>query len=147
MYIKELKLAFILSVSSVMFACNNNTVTTQSIETNNTALPNEEKPTVKNIEQQEFITLQKDSNTLVLDVRTPGEIAEGYIKGTQLFIDVNGSNFQDELNKLDKTKTYLVYCRSGARSSRAANAMIEAGFKVVYNLTGGIMGWTGEIAK
>ncbi len=147
MYIKELKLAFILSMSSVMFACNNNTAITQSIETSITALPNEEKPTVKNIEQQEFITLQKDSNTLVLDVRTPGEIAEGYIKGTQLFIDVNGSNFQDELNKLDKTKTYLVYCRSGARSSRAANAMIEAGFKVVYNLTGGIIGWTGEIAK
>lgn len=147
MYIKELKLLCLLSMSSVMFACNNNAATTQSVETNNNVTPNDEKPTVKNISQQEFITLQKDSNTLVLDVRTPSEIAEGYIKGTQLFIDINGSNFQDELNKLDKSKTYLVYCRSGARSSRAASAMIDAGFKVVYNLTGGIMGWTGETVK
>lgn len=147
MYIKELKLLCLLSMSSVMFACNNNTATTQTVETNNNVTPNDEKPTVKNISQQEFITLQKDSNTLVLDVRTPSEIAEGYIKGTQLFIDINGSNFQDELNKLDKSKTYLVYCRSGARSSRAAGAMIDAGFKVVYNLTGGIMGWTGETVK
>lgn len=147
MHIKELKLLLVLSMSSVMFACNNNTTTSQTLETNSTAVPNDEKPTVKNINQQEFINLQKDSNTLVLDVRTPSEIAEGYIKGTQLFIDINGNNFQDELNKLDKSKTYLVYCRSGARSSRAANAMIEAGFNVVFNLTGGIMGWTGETVK
>ncbi|MCG9880521.1 MAG: rhodanese-like domain-containing protein [Bacteroidia bacterium] len=41
----------------------------------------------------------------------------------------------------------MVYCRSGARSSRAAEIMQANGFKKVYNLSGGIMGWNGEIIK
>ena len=82
-----------------------------------------------------------------MDVRTPDEIAGGFIKGTTLFADVNGTAFTTEIDKLDKSKTYIVYCRSGARSSTAADIMIKSGFTKVYNLTGGISNWQGEISK
>lgn len=93
------------------------------------------------ISSSEFKTKQADGNTVVLDVRTPGEVASGYIAGTQFFADFNGSNFDTELDGLDKNKTYLVYCRSGNRSSKACQKMIDKGFKNVYNLESGITGW------
>ena len=49
--------------------------------------------------------------------------------------------FSDEIQKLDKTKPYLVYCRSGRRSAAAMQQMKDAGFTNVTNLDGGIMGW------
>lgn len=94
------------------------------------------------ISSAEFKTKQADGNTVVLDVRTPGEIASGYIAGTQFFADFNGGNFDTELDGLDKNKTYLVYCRSGNRSSKACQKMVDKGFKNVYNLEGGISAWS-----
>jgi len=82
-----------------------------------------------------------------MDVRTAGEVAQGYIQGATVFADINAANFQEELNKLDKSKPYLVYCKSGGRSSRAAQMMVDAGFTNVYNLNGGISNWTGPTAK
>jgi rhodanese-related sulfurtransferase len=49
-----------------------------------------------------------------------------------------------EIEKLDKNKTYYVYCRSGNRSFHAGNFMLQAGFQKVYNLEPGIIGWHGE---
>jgi rhodanese-related sulfurtransferase len=42
----------------------------------------------------------------------------------------------------DRSAVYVVVCRSGARSGRAAAALAQAGFRNVYNLTGGMMGWS-----
>jgi rhodanese-related sulfurtransferase len=42
-------------------------------------------------------------------------------------------------------KNYYIYCRSGARSSRACKIMGKAGFKNLYNLKGGILSWKGNI--
>lgn len=144
----QIKLLFaFLSISSVMYACigntNSNSKENQIINQDS----KNDKLVVKNIDQQAFIELQKDTNTLIIDVRTPSEIAEGYIKGATIFADVNNSNFEELINKLDKNKTYLVYCRSGARSSKASSLMIDSGFNNIYNLTGGIMGWNGDIVK
>lgn len=97
---------------------------------------------VETISQELFKDMQTDSNTMVLDVRTPSEVAKGYIAGTQFFADYNGSNFEVELEGLDKNKTYLVYCRSGNRSSKACNMMLDKGFKKVFNLDGGISEWS-----
>lgn len=112
---------------------------------------NEQQPgtsvTYQNINQEEFLQLQQQANTIVIDVRTPGEIAQGFIKGTSVFADYNAGQFETVMQQLDTSKTYLVYCRSGARSSNAAQLMIEHGIKKVYNLEGGINGWTGEIVK
>jgi rhodanese-related sulfurtransferase len=75
------------------------------------------------------------------------KLAEGYIDGADLFIDVNGNSFQSEIAKLDKSANYIVYCRSGARSMNASNYMVEQGFTNVYNLDGGIMRWNGKVVK
>lgn len=102
---------------------------------------------VKNIKQAEFQKLAKDPYTVIIDVRTPGEVSEGYIDGATLFIDYNGSNFDSKISKLDKSKSYIIYCRSGGRSARASELMASKGFKKLYNLEGGISGWTGVIKK
>ena len=102
---------------------------------------------VKNIKQSEFQKLSKDPNTVIIDVRSPGEVSEGYIDGARLFIDYNGSNFDSKISKLDKSKSYVIYCRSGGRSARASELMASKGFKKLYNLEGGISNWTGTIKK
>merc|ERR1711965_795289 len=45
----------------------------------------------------------------------------------------------------DKSKMYLVYCRSGSRSVAACQILESVGIKNVYNLTGGISNWDGDI--
>ena len=107
---------------------------------------NGQSKSFKNINAQEFKSLSKEKNVVIIDVRTAGEVRDGYIKGATLFFDVN-QDFKDKLKSLDKTKTYLVYCRSGARSGSASGIMIDVGFSKVYNLSGGIMGWDGEVVR
>lgn len=76
----------------------------------------------------------------LLDVRTAEEFAQGHLKGAKN-VDVNSSNFDTEVSSLDKTKSLLVYCLSGGRSSAAANRLSEMGFVQVFNMDGGIMSW------
>jgi rhodanese-related sulfurtransferase len=102
---------------------------------------------VQNINQTDFKKLQADKNTVIIDVRTPGEIQQGYIKGTSKFIDINDPQFEQKINSLDKSKNYIMVCRSGARSGRAAQLMAGKGFKKVYNLSGGVLNWSGGLTK
>ncbi|MCM4169693.1 Sulfurtransferase [Arenibacter antarcticus] len=91
--------------------------------------------------------LEGDQNAFVLDVRTAEEVEEGYIPN-MTNIDIHlGQEFMTELEKLDKTKNYYVYCRSGQRSGQACAIMNKLGFKNAYNLQGGIMNWEGEIVE
>lgn len=91
--------------------------------------------------------LQNDDNAFILDVRTPEEVEEGYIPNA-LNIDIYlGQDFLVELEKLDKTKNYYIYCRSGNRSGQACAIMNSIGFENAYNLEGGIMNWEGEIVE
>lgn len=89
-----------------------------------------------NVDKQIEMTAQKD--VVVIDVRTPEEVSEGYIKGAKQFIDYNADGFKEKIEALDKEKTYIVYCRSGGRSTRALNLMAELGFQNLYELEGGI---------
>lgn len=95
----------------------------------------------------DFVKLEQTKNTVVIDVRTPGETAAGVIEGVDLFIDFNAPNFAAEVAKLDKSKTYVLYCRSGGRSAAASQVFVDKGFKTVYNLAGGITAWKGKIIK
>lgn len=88
----------------------------------------------------QFKEKMKDPGIVILDVRTPQETAAGKIKGAKE-IDFLAGNFEEKINGLDKDKTYLVYCRSGNRSGSAGKIMSKNGFKQVYNLKGGYMGW------
>ena len=91
--------------------------------------------------------LAEDTNALILDVRTEEEVEEGFIPN-MVHIDIRlGQGFVDELQKLDKSKNYYVYCRSGGRSAQACAIMNQMGFETTYNLLGGFMNWDGETAE
>jgi len=85
------------------------------------------------------------SNTdfVILDIRTPEEYANEHI-ATSVLLDFYADDFENELDKLDKSKTYLVYCRSGNRSSKSMSIMEGLGFMEVYDMGGGINQWKAE---
>jgi len=80
---------------------------------------------------------------VLLDIRTPDEIASGHIASTQM-LDYYSEGFRDELARLDQEKTYLIYCRTGNRTGRTMSIMADLGFEKVYDLDGGITAWTTE---
>jgi rhodanese-related sulfurtransferase len=88
----------------------------------------------------EFSAKVAEAGVITLDVRTPGEFAEGYIQGARL-IDFQSGNFENEIAALDKNATYAVYCRSGNRSGQAVKVMQDAGFTNVFNMNGGVIDW------
>ena len=90
--------------------------------------------------------LINDSKTTIVDVRTEEEVEEGIIPNS-INIDIyKGQEFVAQLEKLDKTKNYYVYCRSGNRSGQACAIMKNLGFDKAFNLQGGFMNWEGETA-
>ena len=91
--------------------------------------------------------LLKGLNTVVLDVRTADEFADGKIENA-INIDIyRGQGFIYEADALDKTKSYYIYCKAGGRSAQACSIMKDLGFEKTYNLVGGIMTWKGAIIK
>lgn len=73
----------------------------------------------------------------VLDVRTKAEVDAGHLPNARN-IDFKNEEFATLVSKLPRDKTYLIYCRTGVRSSKAAEVMQMAGFKKVYEIKGGI---------
>ena len=102
--------------------------------------------TMADLTQEEWAKRSsEDSNSVILDVRTPEEVEDGII-GDAIHLDIyTGQAFVDALEKLDKNKNYYVYCRSGNRSGQACAIMNSLGFAHAYNLKGGILEWEGEI--
>lgn len=95
-------------------------------------------------EVYDLIGKNKDNQGfIIIDVRTPQEFANEHIENA-LNLDYYSEKFRDELNKLDKEKTYLIYCRSGNRSGKALSIMKELAFREVYNMLGGIIHWKAE---
>lgn len=87
-------------------------------------------------------TLQQ-SQVKLLDVRTAEEYAQGHIPGAQN-IDFLGSNFAEEIKKLDPQQHYVVYCASGNRSQKATQQMNALGFTQVQNVLGGFQAWQSQ---
>lgn len=85
---------------------------------------------------------QQPDGLVVLDVRTPEEYAEGHLEGATL-LDFYRDDFADQLAGLDPNLPYLLYCRSGNRSSQARAMMADLGFTDVADIDGGIAAWTG----
>jgi rhodanese-related sulfurtransferase len=124
-------IVYILILSSIFSGCGiiNNTV----------------YPIFEDISVQDAAQLIKDNEGsaefIILDVRTPEEFNSGHIEGA-VNLNFHSNEFEDQLNKLDKDKIYLIYCRSGNRSLQAMQIMENLGFREVYNLSGGIIDWT-----
>ena len=94
------------------------------------------------LSERKFQKLIKKENVAIIDVRTEKEYSEGHIPDAQN-IDVQKEDFSAQIQSLDKSKTYLLYCRSGKRSAKALNILKEAGFQKVYHLKGGFIEWDG----
>lgn len=98
---------------------------------------------ITNMNAKDFSAKTQQAGVVVLDVRTPGEFSQGHIQGA-MNIDVEARTFLSEISKLDKNKTYAVYCHSGNRSGVATKAMAKAGFTHLYNLENGIADWMAQ---
>ncbi len=103
---------------------------------------------MSNLSQTEWAkALTKQPEAVILDVRTEEEFESGYIPNAKNIDLRMGPGFIDEINSLEKNKSYYVYCRSGARSAQAVQLMRDLGFNETYNLLGGILDWEGEVVK
>lgn len=97
--------------------------------------------TIKKLDPQSFEKKLNESKELILvDVRTPGEYAQGHLANAVL-IDIYSDDFKSRVSKLDKSKPVFVYCKAGSRSSSAVDVFTDLGFKEIYDLSGGISAW------
>ena len=98
------------------------------------------KNQIQSLKPADFKTIIAGRDVQLIDVRTAQEYAQGTINKARL-MDVSSVNFEQEIEKLDKSCPVAVFCHSGARSMYAAKVLAEKGFPAVYNLRGGIVFW------
>ena len=87
--------------------------------------------------------LERDDRPFLLDVRNPYEVAIANIPGTDKLIPVD--QLPERIHELDSAREIVVYCRSGARSGRAVELLVQVGFRKVKNLEGGVLRWADEV--
>lgn len=135
---------FALAITSFAFtACaqsENSSTTTSSESTETSAQQEEAAATVVSVGPEEFASMMESNPGILIDVRTADEYSGGHLEGAKL-VDYYGSDFEANINELDRDVPVYVYCRSGGRSGRSASQMEEMGFKTVIDLSGGIMAW------
>ncbi|HEU0136917.1 MAG TPA: rhodanese-like domain-containing protein [Flavobacterium sp.] len=99
-----------------------------------------------NLSQDEWASkLESDPNAVVIDVRTEDEWNEGIIPDAVNMDIYQAQAFVYKVEELDKTKNYYVYCKAGGRSEQACRIMNQMGIENTYNLSGGMMNWTGAV--
>ena len=100
-----------------------------------------------NLSQNDWISqLEADTNAVIFDVRTEDECNEGIIPNAIMIDIYKGQGFIYQIEELDKSKNYYVYCKAGGRSAQACAVMNQLGFENTFNLEGGFMQWKGEVA-
>lgn len=97
-----------------------------------------------NISVDEAAQMIQKGDVVVLDVRTEEEYASGHIPGAML---LPLQQLQERINELKKDETYIVVCRSGNRSAQASELLAKEGFTNIYNMTGGMNEWNGDVEK
>jgi len=130
-------------------------------EVNETKPPAQETPApitkiTRSITPQEAFNLiqenQDNPNFVIIDIRIPEKFAQEHIENA-INLDYCSENFQEELAKLDKDKTYLIYCQSDVLcpsclvpgvATHTLNIMFMLNFREVYNISGGLDQWKEE---
>jgi phage shock protein E len=135
-----------IALCSILLACKPNVKTTTPVVSESTATEvlsdTDHKEGYKNIEIAQARGILKDRPEVIfLDVRTPSETADGMIQGA-IQADVTSDDFLQLISDLDKTKEYVVYCKSGGRSKMACEKMKELGFHNLNNMEGGYSNWS-----
>lgn len=110
---------------------------------------------VKELNAEKFSVKTQEPGVVILDIRTPREFADAHIPGatnislsdkpfTHTFENEVSRTFKNEVSKLDKSKSYAVYCYFGRRSALAVLYMEKSGFKHLYYLQNGLIGWIAQ---
>lgn len=92
------------------------------------------------LKKDQFKKYLFDTQGVLIDVRTPKEFIEDHIENARN-INFYDSRFMTRIKSLNKDQPVFIYCRSGARSARAAKKMIKSGFSMIYDLKGGFLAW------
>jgi len=100
-----------------------------------TPAPEAPKAQITNIDWAKALEMQKAGGVLI-DVRTPGEVAEGTAPGS---INIPLQEAEQRLGEFPKDKDLLIFCRSGKRSMAVSNILIQNGYERVFNVVGGFM--------
>ena len=87
-----------------------------------------------------YALLKVKPETVVLDIRTPKEIKNGFIEGA-VFADFYDTDFAQQLTKLDRDTPYVIHCGSGGRSTKALTTLEELGFTNITHMDGGMNDW------
>lgn len=96
---------------------------------------NQNEESFKNLTVEEVIILwEANPDIIVIDVRTPDEIAQTGAIENSINIDFKASDFKEKISVLDKDKEYILFCKSGNRSGQASKIMSEMGFSNINNL-------------
>ena len=125
---KVIQITFILFISVLNINCTNN------------------KPKNDQTSEGQILVISpvdfksKSINQTIIDIRTPGEFRDGYINGA-VNINFFDRDFLEQVSKYDKEQPIFIYCRSGNRTSSASRKLRSYGFKLVYDLDGGIKNW------
>ncbi|WP_191559406.1 rhodanese-like domain-containing protein [Metabacillus idriensis] len=97
---------------------------------------------MENITPKEVETLLNEGTKLkIIDVREGDEFATGNIPGA---VNIPISLIEFRMHELEKSKEYIIVCRSGGRSGRATKFLESYGFNVI-NMTGGMLSWEGIV--
>ena len=126
-----MKFYFVISIFLFSFcSCvNSNDIDPDSIPVN-----------VLDVESHQMVKLLENNPGVLLDIRTPEEVSKGYLKNAS-FINFYDESFLQKASWIKKNQPIYVYCHAGGRSSKAAEMLIELGFREVYNLIGGYSKW------
>ena len=102
---------------------------------------------VANLDSETFAeNIKTDENAVLIDVRTRMEHDEERIPSS-ILVDIYSPEFRSKIEELDKSKNIYLYCRSGNRSYQAGLMMSQMGFKNIFNLASGIIGWFGDVER
>jgi rhodanese-related sulfurtransferase len=98
----------------------------------------------------DFDTFKKNielENVILIDVRTFEEYSDGHIKGA-VNVDYYKENFFNSyFENIDKNKPLYIYCKSGNRSRRTSDKLINQGFLKIYDLKDGYVSWSNNQKK
>ena len=95
---------------------------------------------IENVDARKFKQLVDEGQGIILDVRTPEEVAGGHINNASA-INLYDKDFNEKINLIQKDKPIFVYCKLGGRGAKAAELLQQNGFARIYNLAGGIVAW------
>ena len=131
----------LFAMAAIITAAGCSANTPSQTASKGTADKSKEEAAYINVDVKEAAKLIEQGITII-DVRTPEEYKTGHIANAQL---IPLQEIEARINEFSVDKQYLIVCRSGNRSAQSSEILTKNGMKNIYNMTGGMNEWTGEV--